>query len=78
MEGIGQEVVKMGISLGMKVKVLTRKPITQTISLNFFDGQTVNFEITSTNDTEAFLKDADFISINTPKDTRIHYRHTTV
>ncbi|KUJ56172.1 D-2-hydroxyacid dehydrogenase [Chryseobacterium aquaticum] len=65
--GIGQEVVKMGISLGMKVKVLTRKPITKTISLNFFDGQTVNFEITSTNDTEAFLKDANFISINTPK-----------
>ncbi len=65
--GIGQEVVKIGISLGMKVKVLTRKPITKTISLNFFDGQTVNFEITSTNDTEAFLKDADFISINTPK-----------
>ncbi len=65
--GIGQEVVKMGISLGMKVKVLTRKPITKTISLNFFDGQTVNFEITSTNDTEIFLKDANFISINTPK-----------
>jgi len=65
--GIGQEVVKMGISLGMKVKILTRKPITKTISLNFFDGQTVNFEITSTNDTEEFLKDADFISINTPK-----------
>jgi len=65
--GIGQEVVKMGISLGMKVKVLTRKPITKTISLDFFDGQTVDFEITSTNDTEAFLNDADFISINTPK-----------
>jgi D-3-phosphoglycerate dehydrogenase len=65
--GIGQEVVKMGISLGMKVKVLTRKPITKTISLNFFDGQTINFEITSSNDTETFLKDADFISINTPK-----------
>ncbi len=65
--GIGQEVVKMGISLGMKVKVLTRKPRTETISLSFFDRQTVHFEITSTNDTEAFLKDADFISINTPK-----------
>ena len=65
--GIGQEVVKMGISLGMKVKVLTRKPITKTISLDFFDGQTVDFEITSTNDTEAFLNGADFISINTPK-----------
>ncbi len=64
---IGQEVLKIGISLGMKVKVLTRKPITKFLTLEFFDGQSVNFEITSTNDTDAFLKDADFISINTPK-----------
>lgn len=65
--GIGQEVVKMGISLGMKVKVLTRKPRTETLFLDFFDGQTVNFEITSTTDQEEFFKDVDFLSINTPK-----------
>ena len=65
--GIGKEVVKMGISLGMKVKVLTRKPKTETISLEFFDGQKVNFEITSTNNFDEFLNDTDFISINTPK-----------
>lgn len=64
---IGQEVVKMGIALGMKVKVLTRKPKTEVLTLSFFDGQSVNFEITSTNDMDAFLKDTDFISINTPK-----------
>ncbi|MBK1896308.1 D-2-hydroxyacid dehydrogenase [Chryseobacterium paridis] len=64
---IGQEVVKMGIALGMKVKVLTRKPKTKVLSLSFFDGQTVNFEITSTNDVDTFYKDTDFISINTPK-----------
>jgi D-3-phosphoglycerate dehydrogenase len=64
---IGQEVVKMGISLGMKVKVLTRKPKTKTLSLSFFDGQAVNFEIESTNDVDTFYKDTDFISINTPK-----------
>ncbi|WP_312286026.1 D-2-hydroxyacid dehydrogenase [Chryseobacterium gleum] len=64
---IGQEVVKIGIALGMKITVLTRSPKTEVLTLNFFDGQSVNFEITSTNDTEAFLKDADFISINTPK-----------
>ncbi len=64
---IGQEVIKIGISLGMKVKVLTRKPRTEVLTLSFFDGQSVNFEITSTNDTDAFLKDADFISINTPQ-----------
>ncbi len=64
---IGQEVVKIGIALGMKVQVLTRSPKTEVLTLNFFDGQSVNFEITSTNDMDAFLKDADFISINTPK-----------
>ncbi|SMP32604.1 D-2-hydroxyacid dehydrogenase [Chryseobacterium profundimaris] len=64
---IGQEVVKMGISLGMKVIVLTRKPKTKVLTLEFFDGQTLNFEITSTNDMDAFLNEADFISINTPK-----------
>lgn len=65
--GIGKEVVKIGISLGMNIKVLTRKPKTETISIKFFDGQNLNFEVTSTNDTEAFLKDLDFLSINTPK-----------
>lgn len=65
--GIGKEVVKIGISLGMKIKVLTRKPKTETLSIKFFDGQNINFEVTSTNDTEAFLKDLDFLSINTPK-----------
>ncbi|WP_294281290.1 D-2-hydroxyacid dehydrogenase [uncultured Chryseobacterium sp.] len=64
---IGQEVAKMGIALGMKIKVLTRKPRTETLTLEFFDGQSANFEITSSNDTDAFLKDTDFISINTPK-----------
>ncbi|WP_326983626.1 D-2-hydroxyacid dehydrogenase [Chryseobacterium sp. MYb264] len=64
---IGQEVIKIGISLGMKVKVLTRKPRTEVLTLSFFDGQSLNFEITSTNDTDAFLKDVDFISINTPE-----------
>ncbi|MBW8359102.1 MAG: D-2-hydroxyacid dehydrogenase [Weeksellaceae bacterium] len=65
--GIGKEVVKIGISLGMKVKVLTRKPRTESISLQFFDGQTVCFKISSTNDMDDFLKNTDFISINTPK-----------
>ncbi|WP_332023772.1 NAD(P)-dependent oxidoreductase, partial [Kaistella sp.] len=60
-------VVKMGISLGMKAKVLTRKPRTETLFLDFFDGQTVNFEITSTTNQEDFFKEVDFLSINTPK-----------
>lgn len=65
--GIGKEVIKIGISLGMKVKVLTRNPKTEQIDLEFFDGQKVNFTITSMQDWVEFLKDTDFISINTPK-----------
>lgn len=65
--GIGKEVVKMGISLGMKIKVYTRNIKTEKLSLSFFDGQEVSFEITSTNDMKYFLKDVEFLSINTPK-----------
>lgn len=65
--GIGQEVVKIGISLGMKVKVLTRTPKTEKITLEFFDGQKVHFDISSENDMDKFLSDVDFLSINTPK-----------
>ena len=65
--GIGKEVVKIGISLGMKAKVLTRSPKTETVSLIFFDGQKVDFNITSTQNMDEFLADLDFLSINTPK-----------
>lgn len=67
--GIGKEVIKMGISLGMNVKVCTRTPRTETLKLEFFDGQELDFTLTSTNDMDDFLKDLDFLSINTPKTT---------
>ncbi|QOW09168.1 3-phosphoglycerate dehydrogenase [Kaistella flava (ex Peng et al. 2021)] len=65
--GIGREVVKMGISLGMKVKVLTRKPKTEKVTLDFFDGQKLHFEISSETDMDQFLSDLDFLTVNTPK-----------
>lgn len=65
--GIGREVVKIGISLGMKVKVLTRKPKTEKITLDFFDGQKLEFEISSETDMDQFLSDLDFLTVNTPK-----------
>lgn len=67
---IGQEVVKIGISLGMKVKVFTRKPKTEKISLEFFDRQQVHFEISTENDMNEFLKDLDFLTVHTPKTDR--------
>ncbi|WOC51136.1 3-phosphoglycerate dehydrogenase [Bergeyella porcorum] len=65
--GIGKEVATMELALGMKVKLLTRTPRTETVSLHFFDGQKVDFNLTSTNDSATFLSDVDFLSINTPK-----------
>lgn len=65
--GIGKEVATMGIALGMKVKLLSQTPRTETVSLHFFDGQKVDFNLTSTNDIATFLSDVDFLSINTPK-----------
>ncbi len=63
---IGKEVLQMGIGLGMKVKVLTRKPRTEEIMLEFFDGQEVSFAISSETNMETFLADVDFLSINIP------------
>jgi D-3-phosphoglycerate dehydrogenase len=62
---IGQETAK--IALGMGMKVITTDIFIQnaTISLNFFDGQKVNFNI-DTVSKEAVFKEADFISIHTP------------
>lgn len=65
--GIGKEVAQMGIALGMKVKVATRKPRKEKIELSFFDGQKVQFEITTEVADTSFYQDVDFLSINTPK-----------
>lgn len=64
---IGKEVAKIGIALGMRVKLLTRTPKTESLTLSFFDGQSVSFELASTNVMADFLADLDFLSLNTPK-----------
>ena len=66
MGNIGKEVIKIGISLGMKILAYNRTPKTETVEISFFDGQSLNFEIKSVNLYEV-LKNADFISINTGK-----------
>ena len=63
---IGMEVAKIGISLGMKVLCYNRTPKTETVTLNFFDGQSLGFQLTSCSLDEV-LANADFISINTAK-----------
>jgi len=66
MGNIGMEVIKIGISLGMKILAYNRTPKTSNIEISFFDGQTVNFEIKSVTLNEV-LENSDFISLNTGK-----------
>lgn len=63
---IGIEVAKIGISLGMKVLAYNRTPKTETVELQFFDDQTLSFDL-KTVTLEEVLTKSDFISINTNK-----------
>ena len=62
---IGQETAKIALGMGMKVIATDIFIQNATISLNFFDGQKVNFNI-DTVSKETVFKEADFISIHTP------------
>lgn len=64
MGNIGIEVIKMGISLGMKILAYNRTSKTEKIQLDFFDGQSLDFEIKSVTLNEV-LENSDFISLNT-------------
>jgi len=64
MGNIGIEVIKMGISLGMKILAYNRTPKTEKVQLTFFDGQSLDFEIKSVTLNEV-LENSDFISLNT-------------
>lgn len=63
MGNIGIEVIKIGISLGMKILAYNRTPKTENVQLTFFDSQTVDFEIKSVTLDEV-LENSDFISLN--------------
>lgn len=65
--GIGREVARMGLGLGMKVKALGQKTRTETLDLEFFDGQMVSFHLAVESDLEKFLPEVDFLTIHTPK-----------
>ena len=62
---IGQATAKMALGLGMKV--ITFDPFMEktTVSLSFFDGQTIDFEI-KTVSKETVLKESDFITLHVP------------
>ena len=62
---IGQATAKMALGLGMKVIAFDPFLEKITISLSFYDGQTVDFEI-KTVSKETVLKESDFITLHVP------------
>jgi D-3-phosphoglycerate dehydrogenase len=62
---IGQATAKMALGLGMKVIAFDPFMEKKTISLAFFDGQTIDFEI-KTVSKETVLKESDFITLHVP------------
>jgi D-3-phosphoglycerate dehydrogenase len=62
---IGQATAKMALGLGMKVLAFDPFLEKTTLSLAFYDGQTVDFEI-NTVSKETVLKESDFITLHVP------------
>ncbi|RAJ12008.1 D-2-hydroxyacid dehydrogenase [Olleya aquimaris] len=62
---IGQEVAKIGLGVGMKVIAADKFIDEADITLDFFDGQTVKFNI-KTQPMEDVLKQSDFITLHVP------------
>jgi len=62
---IGQEVAKIAIGAGMKVLATDKFIEKGVVALQFFDGQSTNFEI-ETVDMEAVLQSSDYITLHVP------------
>jgi D-3-phosphoglycerate dehydrogenase len=62
---IGIATAKIALGFGMKVIATDTVVQKETITLDFFDGQSVNFEI-ETESLESVLQKSDFISIHVP------------
>jgi D-3-phosphoglycerate dehydrogenase len=63
---IGQEVAQRAIGLGMRVVAHDKFVKEITIPLSFFDGQSLDFKIT-TSSLEDLLSSSDFVSLHIPK-----------
>ncbi len=62
---IGQSVAKIAIGLGMKVAAYDVYANTTTVPLQFFNGQTIDFEIETTS-LESLFSQSDFITVHVP------------
>ena len=62
---IGQEVAKMALGLGMRVLAVDTFAEKVNLKVEFFNGQSVDFEI-KTQSKEEVLKEADFVTLHVP------------
>ena len=62
---IGQEVAKMALVLGMRVLAVDNFAEKVNLKVEFFNGQSVDFEI-KTQSKEEVLKEADFVTLHVP------------
>ena len=62
---IGQEVAKMALGLGMRVLAVDNFAKKVNLKVEFFNGQSVDFEI-KTQSKEEVLKEADFVTLHVP------------
>ncbi|WP_127844179.1 D-2-hydroxyacid dehydrogenase [Psychroflexus aestuariivivens] len=62
---IGQELAKKAIGLGMKVKAFDVQEFSVDLQLDFYDGQSLTFSI-STEKMDSVLAESDFISVHVP------------
>ena len=66
---IGQEVAKIGFGLGMHVIANDKYDIHKTLTLDFANGQTLDFTVEMVSKEEV-LKQSDFISLHVPAQTQ--------
>ena len=62
---IGQEVAKIALGLGMRVLAVDNFAEKVNLTVEFFNGQSVDFEI-KTQSKEEVLKEADFVTLHVP------------
>ena len=62
---IGQEVAKMALGLGMKIVATDTEVENATITIPFFDGQSVNFSV-KTQSLNDVLSKSDFVTLHLP------------
>lgn len=62
---IGQATAKMALALGMKVIFTDHHTTKITLTVPFYDGQSIHFELEGT-DLGAVLKQSDFVSLHVP------------